>query len=77
MPRLCLKCDGRVERGVNEDIYWCSKCGELTKDEVYKVGIRYFQKLDPVSRGKTVRDKRRKLKKIKRKQQKVLMNKRR
>ena len=43
MPLLCLKCDSKVEASLVKPTYWCPGCNkEITKDETYKVGKRFF-----------------------------------
>lgn len=44
MPLLCMKCDTRVESSLAKPgTFWCPGCEkELGKDDVYKVGKRYF-----------------------------------
>ena len=44
MPLLCMECDTRVEGNISKPgTFWCSGCEkELGKDDVYRVGKRYF-----------------------------------
>lgn len=44
MPLLCMKCDTRVEGNISKPgTFWCSGCEkELGKDDVYRVGKRFF-----------------------------------
>jgi predicted RNA-binding Zn-ribbon protein involved in translation (DUF1610 family) len=43
MPLLCIKCDTRVTGSLIKPTFYCPKCDkELTRDEVYKVGNRFF-----------------------------------
>ena len=69
MPLLCLKCDSKVEASLVKPTYWCPGCNkEITKDETYKVGKRFFAVEPEELRREKARKKRGKLKGVKAKQ---------
>ena len=43
MLLLHLKCDSRLESIFKPGIYWCPSCEvEVNRDEIYRVGKRFF-----------------------------------
>ena len=73
MPLLCIKCDNRVERLLTKPgKFWCPECDkEITRDDVYRVGKRYFQQEHRELKLEKVRQKRKKLKGLKVKQRRI------
>jgi len=69
MPWLCLKCESRTDRKItNLGKFMCPICGDLTKDEVYRVGKRWFSKEREEFLRERSRIRRKKIKGLKRKQ---------
>jgi len=77
MPRLCINCDTRVEGSiVKPGTYYCPECDkELTMKDTYKVGKRFFQSEAKELRMEKVRQKRKKLKGLKRRQNRLVRQK--
>lgn len=66
MPRLCIKCDTRVEPSLIKPTYYCPECNtEVEKKDTYRVGRRFFQGEAKELRDEKVRQKRKKLKDLK------------
>ena len=62
MPRLCIKCDSRVQKSLTKPTYYCPKCDEEIKlKDTYKVGKRFFQSETKEARNEKTRVKRKKI----------------